>query len=387
MKNAAGNIIYVGKAGNLRRRVSSYFNRPHDSRIEQLVKNIAQIDIKQTESALEALILEAELIKKYQPVFNIREKDDKSFLFVEITKEKFPRVCLARGKNNPIGTSFGPFTSSNSLREALKILRRIFPWNTHSESEVGKLKHECLQRQIGLCPGTCIGAIDQKAYLKNIAKLKLFFAGKKKRIIATLEKEMTAASKNLEFEEAEKLRRQIFALQHIRDVAFLTNDDLEPKIVENRTKKVRIEGYDISNISGASAVGSMAVFSDESGKFRPDKSEYRKFRIRGGNAPDDVGMITEILERRFKNKWPLPDCIVIDGGLGQVNAALRVASEYDRAIPIIGIAKGPKRKNNFIIGKIPDGIAKATLIQVRDEAHRFAIAYHKKIRSRQFLTE
>ena len=387
MKDGSGNIIYIGKAGNLKRRGSSYFMRPHDSRIEQLVKSIKKIEIRQTDSALEALILESELIKKHQPIFNVQEKDDKSFLYVEITKETFPRVVLVRGKDNPSTSAFGPFISGSSLREALKILRRIFPWNTHPENEIGKLKRECLQRQIGLCPGTCVGAIDRKAYLKNIAKLKLFFKGRKKKIVATLEREMAAASKKLEFEEAGKIRRQIFALQHIRDVAFLGHDDLEPHIARGGEKALRIEGYDISNISGTSAVGSMVVFSSEGGNFRPDKSEYRKFRIRGANTPDDVAMITEVLERRFENKWPFPDCILIDGGLGQVNAARRVLAEYGHKIPIVGIAKGPKRKNNFILGRIPAGIAKETLIRVRDEAHRFAIAYHKKVRSRSFFSE
>ncbi len=379
MKNAAGSIIYVGKAGNLRRRVSSYFMRPNGSRIEQLVKTIATIDVRQTDSALEALILEADLIKKHQPIFNVREKDDKSFLYVEITKEKFPRVLLARGKDAESGYRFGPFTSASSLRAALKILRRIFPWNTHPEYEIGKLARECLECQIGLCPGTCVGTIDRNAYLKNIDKLKLFFEGGKKKIIAALEKEMAASSRKLEFEEAEKIRRQLFALQHIRDVAFINSEDFQ--LPTSNVRPLRIEGYDISSISGTSAVGSMVVFEGS----KPNKSEYRKFKIRGGNSPDDVGMITEVLERRFGNKWPLPDCILIDGGLGQVSAARRVLAKYNLTIPIVGIAKGPKRKNNFLIGKIPDGIKKETLIRVRDEAHRFALAYHKNLRSRNSL--
>ena len=381
MKNGTGEIIYIGKAGNLKRRVSSYFLRPHDSRIEKLVTHIAKIDIQQTDSALESLILESELIKKHQPIFNVREKDDKSFLYVEITKEKFPRVRLVRGKDNPQGTRFGPFTSSSNLREALKIVRRIFPWNTHSANEIGKLKRECLECQIGLCPGTCVGKIDRKTYFKNIANIKLFFGGKKKKIIAGLEKEMAKASKALEFEEAERMHRQIFALQHIRDVAFISDSPIGNWKLKIGNSAKRIEGYDISNISGTSAVGSMVVFEND----KPNKTEYRKFRIRGGNTPNDIGMITEILERRFENKWPLPNCILIDGGLGQVSAARKVLRKYKHDIPIVGLAKGPKRKNNFVVGHIPAGIKKETLIRVRDEAHRFAIIYHKKVRSREAL--
>ena len=202
-------VLYIGKATSLRDRVKSYFGKDlietRGPIILDMVFKADKIKWKITDSVLEALILEAELIKKHQPIFNVQEKDDKSFLYVEITKETFPRVVLVRGKDNPSASAFGPFISGSSLREALKILRRIFPWNTHPENEIGKLKRECLQRQIGLCPGTCVGAIDRKAYLKNIAKLKLFFKGRKKKIVATLEREMAAASKKLEFEEAGKI--------------------------------------------------------------------------------------------------------------------------------------------------------------------------------------
>ncbi len=400
MKNASGTIIYVGKAGNLKRRVSSYFllarpkpgegGRPpsfvktsegrHDSRIEQLVKTIHSIEIRQTDTALEALILESQLIKEYQPTYNVLEKDDKSFLYVEITDERFPRVLLVRGKDNPKSSAFGPFTSGSSLREALKIVRRIFPWSTHLPEQVGTLKRECLECQIGLCPGTCIGAIERDAYLRNIRNIKRFFEGKKKKILTALEKDMSSASKKLQFEEAEKIKWQIFALQHIRDVAFLKNDDLEPKL-EGVGTSVRIEGYDISNISGTSAVGSMVVFENN----KPNKAEYRKFRIRGANEPNDVGMLKEVLERRLENKWPLPQLIRIDGGLGQVSMARNVLRKFKLDIPVVGLAKGPERKNNFLIGRIPEGIKKEILIRVRDEAHRFAIRYHKKLRSKNFL--
>ena len=398
MKDGAGRILYVGKAVNLRKRVSSYFERPHDMRIQTLVGKIDTIDFEQKDTALEALIREAELIKKITPPFNVREKDDKSFLYFEITREKFPRVLLVRGAGAGAadvamqGKRYGPFTSASSAREALRILRKIFPWSTHDPDEIGRLNRPCFNYEIGLCPGTCIGAITHEDYMKNIERLRMFFEGKKARIITALEKEMKAASKKQEFERAEALRRQMFALRHIRDTALISDHDAlmprEPGGGAGLKAGYRIEGYDISNISGTSAVGSMVVFEDE----EPNKNEYRKFKIRSIFQPNDVGMLKEVLERRFahtppadavvksKTRWPMPDLVLIDGGLAQVNTARRVLLRAGVKVPIVGIAKGPKRDRNDIIGLVPKGVQKDTLIKVRNEAHRFAITYHKALR-------
>jgi excinuclease ABC subunit C len=394
MKDGAGRVLYVGKAGNLRRRVSSYFERPHDVRIETLVSKISQIDHQKTDTALEALILEAELIRKFVPPFNVKEKDDKSFLYVGITKEKFPRVLLVRGTDGFSGTRFGPFTSASSAREALKILRKIFPWSTHDPERIGRFGRPCFDYEIGLCPGTCIGAISREDYLKNIDRLKLFFEGKKKIVIRSIEKEMGEAAKQLDFERAAKLRHQLFALKHIRDTALISDSDTISLPSGEKDKNrlgepYRIEGYDISNISGTSAVGSMVVF--ENGE--PNKNEYRKFKIRTIFKPNDVGMLTEVLERRFKRlpgsglgktgaAWRLPNLILIDGGIAQANAAKKVLMRAGLKIPILGIAKGAERKRNDILGAIPKAATKETLIKVRNEAHRFAIGYHKSLRRR-----
>lgn len=405
MNDAAGRVLYVGKAGNLRRRVSSYFERPHDVRIETLVAKIASIDHKKTDTALEALILEAELIRKFSPPFNVREKDDKSFLYAAVTKDKFPRVLLVRGNDTEfslkIGTRFGPFTSASSAREALKILRKIFPWSTHASERIGTFERPCFDYEIGLCPGTCIGAISREDYLKNIDRLKLFFEGKKKVVLRSLEKEMATAARMLDFEKAAKLRRQLFALKHIRDTALISDSDVASLALGGREDSAdgtasaagepyRIEGYDISNISGTSAVGSMVVF--ENGE--PNKNEYRKFKIRTIFKPNDVGMLTEVLERRFKHlpgrmfenaasgRWRLPDLILIDGGIAQANAAKKILMRTGLKIPILGIAKGAERKRNDILGAIPKATTKEVLIKVRNEAHRFAIGYHKALRRR-----
>lgn len=413
MKDAAGRLLYVGKAANLRRRVGSYFERSHDARVDFLVGRIKKVDYKKTDSALEALILEAQLIKKYQPPFNVREKDDKSFLYAEITKEKFPRVILARGRNvnchkSEVMGRYGPFTSASNLREALKILRKIFPWSTHIDNandvnnmrmtrkEKNSRRSHCVSRrrpcfdyEIGLCPGTCVGAISRKDYLKNIRNLRLFFEGKKGRVLKNLEKEMAAASKRLEFEKAAKLRRRIFALRHIRDVALIKDESRESRVIGQES--YRIEGYDISNISGDAAVGSMVVFTGG----EPDKNEYRKFKIRTVVDANDIAMLKEVLRRRFGNDWPLPDLILVDGGRGQVNAARSALAERGLKISVVGIAKGPERKKNDFISsasayrmrppELSEANFKKLLVCVRDEAHRFAIGYHKKLRARNFL--
>ncbi len=398
MKDELGRVLYVGKAANLRRRVSSYFERPHDVRIQTLVGKIRSIAHEDTDTALEALILEAELIKKLRPPFNVREKDDKSFLYIEVTKEKFPRVLLVRGKDAERGKRYGPFTSASSVREALHILRRIFPWNTHAPDVIGKFKRPCFDCEVGLCPGTCVNAITHEEYLRTIDSLKLFFEGKKKKVLRIFEKDMAAASKKLDFEKAERLRRRIFALQHIQDTALISESEvlLPAATAPAGTDGIyRIEGYDISNISGASAVGSMVVFENGA----PNKDEYRKFRIRSVFQPNDVGMLTEVLERRFgarhreagraavgaDQRWRMPDLILIDGGLAQANAAKKVLLRAGIRIPVLGIAKGPERKRNDIIGAVPKGVRKETLVHVRDEAHRFAIGYHKSLRGRTFL--
>ncbi len=385
MKDAAGQILYVGKAGNLRRRVSSYFERPHDVRIQTLVSRIASVDHRNTDTAIEALILEAELIRKFMPPFNVKEKDDKSFLYITITKEKFPRVLLVRGRDlaGDAGKRFGPFTSASSAREALKVLRKIFPWSTHDPDRIGTFARPCFDYEIGLCPGTCVGAVSRKDYLKNIANLKLFLAGKKARVVRNLEMEMAAASRGLEFEKAEKLRRRIFALKHIEDTAFISDSEVVlPGPAGVSRRPFRIEGYDISNISGTSAVGSLVVFTDGT----PDRDAYRKFRIRTVSGSNDVAMLTEVLTRRLRHlEWPLPDLFLIDGGLPQANAAHRVVRSAGLRIPVVGLAKGPERKRNDVVGALPKGVTIKTLIQVRDEAHRFAIGYHKALRRARSL--
>lgn len=387
MYSKDGDLLYVGKAGNLKKRVSSYFHKAHDKRIEELVKKIDDIKHKETDSVLDALILESKMIKDHQPIFNVREKDDKSFLWVEITKEEYPRVLLTRGSEKDMNKNkksdhFGPFVYASEIRRALRVLRKIFPYNTHGPDKVGNLKRPCLNAELGLCPGTCVSKINKKEYKKTISELKKVLKGGKRTLIRNMDKEMKKSAKDLDFERAQKLKRRIFSLQHIHDTALIS--DNQPKIKSDQKEKIRIEGYDISNISGTSATGSMVVFYND----QPSKDDYRKFKVKTIKGQNDTGMLKEVLERRFsrydegsnKNQWPLPDLILIDGGKGQVNTAIKVLEEKGFRIPVVGIAKGVKRKKNEFIGKIPGFTNEKTLIRVRDEAHRFAVSYHKKLR-------
>lgn len=374
--DAGNRALYVGKAANLRRRVSSYFLRPQEARLEEMLRRVKRVETEETPTALEALILEAQRIKELKPPFNVREKDDKSFLYIEVTKDKVPQVVLVRGRSKAKGERFGPFTSAQSVRAALRILRRIFPFNTHPASEINKRKRPCFDYEIGQCPGACANLLAPAEYKRNLSRLKLFLRGKRTRLVQSLRREMESAAKKLDFERAEKLRRQLFALEHIQDVALLRAEE------EEGESGLRLEGYDISNISGTSAVGSMIVFAGN----RPARDQYRKFRIRTLKQANDVGMLREVLSRRLEHEeWRLPDLILVDGGRGQVNAAKSVLRAKGLSLSVIGMAKGPERKKTEIIGKMPESIPLKTLIQMRDEAHRFAISYHRRVRSSRSL--
>lgn len=394
MKNVDGKIIYVGKATSLKRRVSSYFQRPQDARIQQMVSEIREIDYIQKPTAIEALILEANLIKYYFPPYNIKDKDNKSFLYLVITKEDFPKPLLIRGTDlgddaaKRYKAVFGPYTSPRSLRAALDLIRKAFPWST---CEPGQ-QRACFYVHLKLCPGVCIDAISKRDYNKIIRDLIKFFDGKKDDLLKQYKKEMKTAAKEQRFEAAALLRNRIFFLEHIQDIAILKREDEDVDKIREGEAPVnmfgRIEGYDISNISGTSSVASMVVFENGA----PAKAEYRKFRIRTVQGSNDVASMKETLARRFRNDWKHPDLILIDGGWPQVNGAIEVVREWELGIPVVGLAKGPARdKDELICDKNNLEICaqcernKALLVAVRDEAHRFAITYHRKLRGRRML--
>lgn len=395
MKDAAGGVLYVGKATSLKRRVQQHFLRPHSRLIEEMTQKVQEIDYIVKGSALEALILEANLIKYYFPYYNTLEKDNKSFLYLVFTNEKFPKPLLVRGKDllaDPKAylKTFGPYTSARSLRASLDWLRGIFPWST---CEPGQ-KKACFYTHIGLCPGVCIGIADEKAYRKVIKNLIAFFDGRKDEVIVALKKEMAKASKEQRYEEAAKIRNRLFSLEHIKDIALLKREDENVDMIRTDEAPIgfhgRIEGYDISHVSGKATVASMVVF--EGGQ--PAKAEYRKFRIKTVDEINDIASMRETLMRRFQNDWPHPDIILMDGGAAQVHVAEDVLHHLNIQIPVIGMAKGPDRKKTELIcTQKHQAICEAgeehirLLTQVRDEAHRFAIKYHRTLRSRQFLGE
>jgi excinuclease ABC subunit C len=258
---------------------------------------------------------------------------------------------------------------------ALKIMRKIFPFHSLPQ----KTEKGCLDFQIGTCPGPYAGAISKADYMKNIRGIKMILEGKKKSLVGSLEKEMKELSKDHEYEKAAVIRNKIFALKHIRDVALLTNDQ-QPATYNLQPK--RIEAYDISNILGKYATGSMIVFTDG----QMDKDEYRKFKIKTVEGINDVEMVKEIIRRRLWHKeWSYPNLILIDGGIGQYNGVREIIKEAGLQIPVAALAKGPTRKGEKLYSSIPIRMDINFIKAIRDEAHRFAIRYHRKLRKKNFL--
>lgn len=402
-------ILYIGKATSLKDRVKSYFGKDlintRGPAILDMVTLSDNIKLLKTDSVLEALILESNLIKKYKPKYNIKEKDDKSFNYVCIIKEKLPKILIIRGKNidfaqkkffrDPrtrgagsvpdhsknlfLSKIYGPFTNGLQLREAMKIIRRIFPY---FDNDSLKKNNKEFYKQLGLVP--------ENEYKNNIKNLKLFFEGKKKNIISNLKKEMLSFAKRKEFEKAEEIKKKIFALGHINDIA-LIKDEITP---ENHFKKVlgrgerelapfRVEAYDVAHMSGKNMVGVMTVISNR----EVDKSEYKKFIIKTQSNANDTGALEEMLSRRFRHtEWGLPNLIVVDGSTAQINVAKRVLDRYQFKIPVVGVVKDDKHKAKAIIGdeKIIKAYKKQILL-ANSESHRFAVAFHKNRRNKNFL--
>lgn len=382
-------ILYIGKATSLRSRVASYFRREliatRGPIIAGMVEAAKSVDFIETDSVLEALILEAHLIKKHQPPYNTKEKDNKSFNYVVITKEDFPRVMTMRGREletklSEAKYSFGPFPQGSVLREALNIVRKIFPFRDKCKPVQGR---PCFDAQIGLCPGVCTGTITRTEYAKTIRRIKLFFEGKKKTLITGLDREMKAAAKNLKFEEAGRIKKMIFALNHIQDVALLKADfqrasSLNPHV----SIPVRIEAYDVAHISGTNTVGVMVVLEDN----EPKKSEYRKFKIKTSTNDDNASLREMLVRRLGHTEWQMPKLIVVDGGIAQVHTAEKVLSEQGIDIPVVGVVKDEHHKpKDFLVGKNSIlkpalGIFDRAILLANNEAHRFAITYHRTLR-------
>jgi len=387
-------ILYIGKATSLRDRVRSYFREDlivaRGPGILDMTVKANKIDWKKTDSVLEALILESALIKKHQPHYNVQDKDDKSWNYVCISKDSLPKILIVRGRNlkrKDYNSCFGPFTSGSALKEALKIIRRIFPY---FDSESSKKNNKVFYSQLGLTPE----GIEE--YKNNIKHLKLFFQGKKKKILQELKRKMKNLAKDKKFEQAGEIKRQIFALEHINDIALIKEENLTPFIFSvlrpspntgriPRTFKterdsafsgpLRIEAYDVAHLSGKNMVGVMTVTEGR----EPAKSEYKKFIVRSQTGANDTGALEEILSRRFRHsEWGLPDLVVVDGSDPQINVAKRVLLRYRLKIPVVSVVKDERHKARAIKGDetIIKQHGKAILL-ANAEAHRFAIKFYR----------
>jgi len=393
MKDRAGEIIYVGKAVALKKRVASYFNRRASSlKTDVMMSYVADISYQEVPTEREALLLEAELIKKYRPRFNVSLKDDKSYPYIVVTRETFPRVYIGRRRGH-LGDEadlFGPYTSASLLRRALKILRRSFPFCSCRRFP----KKPCLNLDLGLCLGPCQGRIGRRRYLAIIRSLEDFLTQKDTELIEGLSRRMQRLVARERFEEAAKLRDQLEALSILVSLKKGSSAGMEGKEddwVRLGLKKepCRIEAFDISNIGGRQAVGSMVSFFDG----KPDKDNYRRFRIKAVGGIDDYAMIREVVGRRYRRlleeRLKLPDLVVIDGGAGHLAAARGALRELGIALSMIAIAK---EEELIYTGMRPAPLRlersspALRLVQaVRDEAHRFAKKYHILLRKKKML--
>lgn len=419
-KNKAGDIIYIGKAAVLKNRVRQYFqnSRTRDPKTDALVLEIADVDWMEVETELDALFLEAELIRRYLPPYNILLRDDKSLSFVRINyNDPHPTVTLTRQPMDDGAKYYGPYYNALTVRRALKYLRKIFPYSTHFKDIP---KRGCLQYHLGLCPGLETGKTDIQSYRKNLKKLIQYLKGERVAVMREIERDMKEAAKNNNYEAAAVYRNQLFAIKGLsRQIVFSDKEFLDISKDMGLTELTdllgleaiprRIEGYDISHMQGTDNVASMVVFTNGV----PEKAAYRKFKMRlPGN--DDFAHMYEALSRRLSEKnrtaWGLPDLFLIDGGKGQLGAAIKARDQAGIDIPMIGLAK---REEEIVVHHARSGatISKSKLQElnalitesddfallllsknshtvkllqrIRDESHRFAVSYHTVLKGKR----
>ena len=396
-KNAEGEIIYVGKAAVLKNRVRQYFqNTEKDSKTEALVKEIAMTDWIVVDTEMDALFLESEMIKRYMPKWNILLRDDKTVSYVRIDlKSKIPYVTITRNPEGDNAEYVGPFYAKRTISDALRILRKVFPY--YIKPYDGK---KTLDTDLGLTPGIEIGKSSPVEYKKNLRKLIRYLNGERRALLKDLEVQMKNAATVGNYEEAAILRNQLFGLQDLRKkIVFSTKEfmDISNDQALKQLKDLlglekppkRIEGYDISHQSGENVVGSMVVFTNGAS----DRAEYRKFKLHH-QKNDDTKNVREIIGGRLMHEnWTHPDLVILDGGEGQINA---VKDLLDAAkIPVIGRNKsGDHSRNTAVNIVIPEkGILEinphshlAKLVaRIDEEAHRFAITYHRLLKRKNML--
>ena len=428
MKDKSGNILYVGKASSLRKRVGSYFHgirkykpnttsrsfsvqdrpsksfakrrtkialdycrrqfsrKPPGEKIQDLLQRTTDIDYIQTTSSAQALLLENSLIKRYKPHYNAALKDDKSYPFVKLSaKEDYPPLSIVRGRREKGARYYGPYTNVKLLKAAVKTLRPIFPFRSCKRFP----KKPCLYFHLKLCPGMCAVKVSKKVYGENLRQLELFLEGRGKELLEQLQDKMCKVAEDEHFEEAALIRDKINSLNEI----IAQTKEPKPQDLISELKKVlklprtpyRIEAFDISQIRGSGLAGSMVSFLGG----WPDKKNYRKFRIKTVRGIDDYAMIREVLQRRYRklskgNMPTLPDLVMIDGGKGHLSSAQKELKSLGLLkLPVVALAKRletiytPSGKE---INLPKDSKLLHLLQKIRDEAHRFAISYHRKLR-------
>jgi excinuclease ABC subunit C len=431
-KNVSGEIIYVGKAAVLRNRVRQYFqnSRARDPKTEALVTEIVDTDWMVVESELEALFLEAEMIRRYMPRYNILLRDDKSMSYIRIDYDsEYPTVTTTRRPMDDGARYFGPYLSTLSVRKALKFLRRIFPY---AVKRTPGQKRATLYYHLGLDPGLEEGRTSLDVYRANLRKLMMVIEGKRNSIIKELEKDMKSYAKEARFEEAARVRNQLFALQNLgKQVIFSDKEFMDISKDHALTELVdllkldkyprRIEGYDISHMQGTDVVASMVVFTNGVS----DKGEYRKFKTKKDHNNDFYNM-NETIKRRLSEKnrkaWGTPNLFLIDGGKGQLDAAIKARDEMGcDKVAFIGLAKREEQivikkpissveedkaggqsnvsldyavlqklggfateTDDFILVNVPHSTNLIKLLQrIRDESHRFAVSYHSVLKQKR----
>ena len=432
-KDENGRMLYIGKAINLKNRIGSY-RKTTDYRLQKMLELAVKVGFKKTNSEIESLILESQLIKKYLPKFNIMLRDDKQYFYIVFTKEKFPKIIISHqphGLPSEALAKEGPFTDGTALKTALRLLRRIFPYCTCKQAHI----NYCLNYHIGNCPGFCclkeevlsskhkILSREVKQYKKNIKAIRDVLNGKHNSLIKSLKKELNKLGGEQKFEEAIALQHKIDALKKVFENALILNTSyllLNSKTIskqQNVLEKLkqelkldtllprRIEGYDMANIQGQYAVGSMVVFTNG----QPDKSQYRKFKVRTVDGADDTAMLKEILTRRFNHpEWPYPDLIIVDGSKAQFGVAeniiLNLKFKILKQIRIIALTKDEKHKGHHIyintenhkllapsrsftgrtenLSKLSPNV-RNLILAVDAEAHRFAISYYRKLHRKE----
>ena len=423
-KDAKGEIIYVGKAAVLRNRVRQYFqsSRYRDPKTEVLVAEIADIDWMVVESELEALFLEAEMIRRYMPRFNIMLRDDKAMSYIRIDYDSdYPTVGTTRRPLDDGARYFGPYFSTYAVKQALKSLRRVFPYATR---KVPGQKRASLHYHLGLDPGLEEGRTSLEAYRANLRKLIAVIEGRRKTIEKEVERDMKRAAKVKDYELATRYRNQLFALQGFnKQVIFSDKEFLDiskdhalnelVNLLSIEKFPQRIEGYDISHMQGTDVVASMVVFTNGVS----DKAQYRKFKTKINHNNDFYNM-NETLKRRLSEKnrktWGLPSLVLVDGGKGQLDAAIQARDEQGCSqIPFIGLAKREEQiviskqrsavtlnmltlqqlggfateSDDFTLVNLPHNTNLVKLLQrIRDESHRFAVSYHSVLKQHRQTT-